>query len=672
MGTLLIAIGSFVGFIVAYHTYGRWLSNKIFNLDANAEVPSKQLQDNVDFVPTRKEVIFGHHFTSIAGTGPIVGPAIAVLWGWVPALLWVIFGSIFIGAVHDFGALVVSLRNRGQTIGEVAGRIISPRAKILFLFVLFFALTVVLAIFGLVIATIFSIYPSSVLPVWISLPIAIGVGFWVYKFNGNHWVASLIGLVVVYFCVYLGAYHFYNLKIQTDQFSLFNPIVIWTSILLVYCFVASVLPVWVLLQPRDFINSHQLLLALGLMVLGLIVACLTGQASLTESAPAVAKVDELPAGAPPIWPFLFITIACGAVSGFHCLVSSGTSSKQVENESDAKFVGYGAMLLEGALAVLVILACCAGVGMGKYDYNKEDKSYTLAMNAEGKPLTGSAAWEQRYRGETKSGERKKWKDFNLGAKVGAFIEGGANFLGALGLPIKFGVCLIAVLVAGFAATTLDTATRLQRYVIQEIGVTLKTTPVQNKYFATAIAVILGGVIAVMPGIRKADPNDQPVSQAVQDDSENLSVASSSKKTEPPAEPTKKPVYGSGGMILWPLFGATNQLLAGLAFMVTVFYLWRRNKPIWFALIPMIIMLIMPAWAMLWNMFHHSDGGMGWFWSLEKNWHLFLFGVVILGLQAWMVIEGILMWPKAKGVLEQDLPPLPQVNQNLAASAGRSC
>ena len=138
MNTLLIAIASFVGFIVAYHTYGRWLSRKIFRLDATAEVPSKQLRDDVDYVPTRKEVIFGHHFTSIAGTGPIVGPAIAVFWGWLPALLWVIFGSIFIGAVHDFSALVVSLRNRGQTVGEVAGRIIAPRAKILFLLILFF------------------------------------------------------------------------------------------------------------------------------------------------------------------------------------------------------------------------------------------------------------------------------------------------------------------------------------------------------------------------------------------------------------------------------------------------------------------------------------------------------------------------------------------------------
>ena len=159
MMTLLVAILSFVGFIVAYNTYGRWLSQRIFRTDANAVVPAVELQDDVDFVPTNRHVLFGHHFTSIAGTGPIVGPAIAVFWGWLPALLWVVLGSIFVGAVHDFGALVISLRNRGQTIGEVAGRLINPRARVLFVLILFFALTIVLAIFGLVIASIFTIYP---------------------------------------------------------------------------------------------------------------------------------------------------------------------------------------------------------------------------------------------------------------------------------------------------------------------------------------------------------------------------------------------------------------------------------------------------------------------------------------------------------------------------------
>ena len=207
MITLLVAVLSFVGFIVAYHTYGRWLARRIFGLDADALVPSQQLRDDVDFIPTKKEVIFGHHFTSIAGTGPIVGPAIAVFWGWLPALLWVVLGSIFFGAVHDFGALVVSLRNRGQTIGEVAGRLISPRARMMFLLILALALTVVLAIFGLVIATIFKLYPESVLSVWIEIPIAVAVGFWVYRKGGGLLVPSLVALGLLYLGIYVGVYY---------------------------------------------------------------------------------------------------------------------------------------------------------------------------------------------------------------------------------------------------------------------------------------------------------------------------------------------------------------------------------------------------------------------------------------------------------------------------------
>ncbi len=181
LSTLLVAVGSFFGFIVAYHTYGRWLARRVFQIDPTADVPSHQLRDEVDFVPTHRQVIFGHHFTSIAGTGPIVGPAIAVFWGWLPALLWVVFGCIFVGAVHDFGALIVSLRNRGQTVGEIAGRVINPRARILFLLILFAALTVVLAIFGMVIANIFAFYPETVLSVWIAMPLAMAIGIWTHR-----------------------------------------------------------------------------------------------------------------------------------------------------------------------------------------------------------------------------------------------------------------------------------------------------------------------------------------------------------------------------------------------------------------------------------------------------------------------------------------------------------
>ncbi|MEM6470205.1 MAG: carbon starvation CstA family protein, partial [Planctomycetota bacterium] len=206
MSTLFVAAASMVGFVIAYNTYGRWLAKRLFALSDDAAMPSETCRDDVDFVPTRKAIVFGHHFTSIAGTGPIVGPALAVFWGWLPALLWVVFGSILIGGVHDLAALVISIRNRGQTIGQAAGSLISPRAKVLFLIVLALALSIVLAVFGLVIASIFAIYPESVLSVWIAMPIAVVVGLR-YRKGGRLIGPSLVGLALLYLAVYLGAYH---------------------------------------------------------------------------------------------------------------------------------------------------------------------------------------------------------------------------------------------------------------------------------------------------------------------------------------------------------------------------------------------------------------------------------------------------------------------------------
>ena len=618
MSTLLIAALAFVGYLVAYHTYGRWLARRIFALDPNAVVPSRELCDNVDFVPTRKEVIFGHHFTSIAGTGPIVGPAIAVFWGWLPALLWVVLGSIFIGAVHDFAALVVSLRNRGQTVGEIAGRMIAPRAKILFLLILFFALTIVLAIFGLVIASIFKMYPESVFSVWIDLPIAVCVGLWVYRRRSGLLIPSIVALALVYVAIYVGVYW---LPLELPA-AWGNPVIIWTIILLIYCFIASVLPVWVLLQPRDFINSHQLVVALLILVAGLAVAGFSGKADIMAATPMVVQQDEIPDGAPPMLPFLFITVACGAISGFHCLVSSGTTSKQVACETDAQCVGYGAMLLESGLAVVVILACCAGVGMGQFDRVKVESpsgyEYRQAW-VDGEPLVGRQAWKTRY------DPSQGWSGFGLGAKVGAFVEGGANFISAVGMPLKLAMGLMAVLVACFAATTLDTATRLQRYVIQELAATARIKPLTNKYAATLLAVVCGGAMAMMDG---------------------------------PKGP------GSGGLILWPLFGAVNQLLAGLALMVTVFYLWRRGKPVWFIATPMCVLLVMPAWAMLWQMFNSQTG-----WLVQESYLLLAIGGSVVCLQIWMIVEGLLAWRRAKGVLEEALPPL---ERKAELAGGRSC
>ena len=610
MITLLIALLSGFGFLVAYHTYGRWLGSKIFRLSANAICPSERLKDGIDYVPTNKSVVFGHHFTSIAGTGPIVGPAIAIMWGWVPALLWVVLGSIFIGAVHDFGALVVSLRNNGQTVGDIAGRVLNKRVRLLFLLTLFMALTVVLAIFGLVIAAVFKQYPAAIFPCIVQIPIAVVIGVLLHRKGIDLLLPSIIALVIMYITVIYGDFGL----LKSFNASLAGwPIWTWVIVLLGYSYVASVLPVWTLLQPRDYINSLQLISALALIMFGLFAAAFSGYTPEGATGPQtlefVAPAFQMnPEGAPMIFPFLFITIACGAISGFHCLVSSGTSSKQLKSEPDARFVGYGGMLTEGFLATIVIIACGAGLGLG--------------LMKEGVLLTGEEAWQAQYSSWTAAG--------SLSSKVGAFVNGAANLLQSIGLTPNISIALMGVLVASFAGTTLDTACRLQRYVVQELASTIggkvgeKNTNkpmapfalLQNKHGATIFAIIIAtGMAAIPPG------------------GAEWSWVNA----------------GKGGLILWPLFGATNQLLAGLSFLVITFYLWRRGRTVWFLVIPMIFMLIMPIWAMTYQLFFAP----GWLIAEKPNMLLGGIGLATIALEIWMIVEAIKLFPKAKGFLEDN-------------------
>ncbi len=615
METLLIALLAGAGFIVAYHTYGRWLGQKIFRLSAETICPSHRLNDGVDYVPTSKSVVFGHHFTSIAGTGPIVGPAIAITWGWLPALLWVIFGSIFIGAVHDFGALVVSLRNNGQTVGDTAGRLINRRVRILFLCILVMALTVVLAIFGMVIANVFRAYPASIFPCLVQIPLSVAIGWLLYRKGVSLGLPSLVALVLMYVTVFMGDWgllHEFNAALAKWT------ILQWVAFLLLYAYIASVLPVWILLQPRDYINSLQLISALGLIVVGLMVAAFIGGAPV----PGVGRpplemaaplINNSPTNAPAIFPFLFITIACGAISGFHCLVSSGTSSKQLKSEPDARLVGYGSMLTEGFLATLVILACAAGIGLG-------------ISTPEGGVLTGKAAWADKY---------SDWASVGRGA-MGAFVEGSSNFLMALGIAKASAVAMMGVLVASFAGTTMDTACRLQRYVVEELvdavapagarrdgKLTGAWSLLANKHGATLLAVVAAALMAAMPV---------------------------------PGQTWSWAEAGKGGLLLWPLFGATNQVLGGLSFTVITFYLWRRKLPIWFLIPPAIFMLIMPAWAMFSQLFIGDAASPRW-WG-QPNWVLTFIALGTIVLEIWMVIEAVLLFPKVKGVLEANALDVP--------------
>ena len=468
MGSIIMMLICAIGYVIAYCTYGRYLGRKIFAVCTKNITPACEMQDNIDYVPTRREIVFGHHYASIAGTGPIVGPAIAVVWGWLPAVIWIFFGSIFMGAVHDFGVLVVSLRNRGESIGEISKRLINERVRILFSLVIFFTLWIVVSIFCLVMAVLFDLFPQSVIPIWTQIPIAVMFGYAMRRFPTRITLMSVIAVISMYIMIALGSYY----PLEMPHLFGIPPLTSWTIILLAYTYVASVMPIWKLLQPRDFINSYQLFIGLGLLCLGVFVA----------RAPLVAPAINMhPKGAPPMIPFLFVTVACGAISGFHSMVSSGTTSKQLKTEKDALAVGYGSMLVEGIMAVLVLISVSAGLGL-------------MLHTKSGDVLHGVAAWSHYY---------SSWSAVQgLGAKVGAFVKGAANLLHSLGIPYTVGTTLMGVLVASFAGTTLDTATRIQRYIINELADESNITPLKKSSWCHVCGGWFCGIVGIVAGWRK--------------------------------------------------------------------------------------------------------------------------------------------------------------------------
>jgi len=594
MSAVLLALISIVGFLLAYFLYARFLQDKIFRLRPDEKLPSQEREDGIDFVPTRRSILFSHHFVSIAGLGPIMGPAIGVIWGWLPAFLWVFFGTIFLGAAHDFGALIISLRNEGRSIGEVVRDLIGFRAGTLFMLVIFFLLALAMGVFAMVIAVLFTdFHPMAIIPVFALIPIAMLVGYMMYKRRIAPVIATIIGVVLMFGMIEVGlrypvsiyqrflprelqvqiagieksgiladtlrpgpvARYFRSagqeeaaLMIDTARV---RSVDLWIYILLIYAFFASVLPVWFLLQPRDYLNSFKLYIGLILIYAGLFIS---GPKMVAPPLHIGAK------GVPPVFPFLFIIIACGAISGFHNLVSSGTTARQLGRIRDARFIGYGGMLTEGLLAVVVIIACTATFGT-------------------------RSAWLGQY-GDFAAMNK-------LGPKLNTFIEGSGYFISQLGISKEFAIGLISVVVVAFAMTTLDSGTRLMRYNIEALGSTFKIKPLQNRYLSSLIGIVAIGYFALM------------------------------KIGGAPA-----------GLTLWELFGTTNQLLAALGLLAISVYLFEiRRRTIVFT-IPMGFMLVITLTAMVLKLIE--------FWE-KQSFPLMITGFAILLLAVWLMIEALILF-----------------------------
>lgn len=564
MNAVLLTIGVLIFYLLMYRYYHRYVARRIFGAKPGELTPAHQHFDGVDYVPTKRHVLWGHHFSSIAGAAPIVGPAIAVIWGWAPALLWVVFGSIFIGAVHDGGTLILSAKRKGKTIADITGGLINNRARNLFLGVIVFLTWTVIAVFALIIAVLFNKYPQAVIPINAEIILALVIGWWGYHKKRGLLIPSIIALTIMYGLIpvgieypisispWLGSETLKSVGLALGLPAWFGtPVMIWIFLLMIYSFIASILPVWTLLQPRDFINSHQLIVGLALMYAGFFVA-----------APVIVApaFNPSPQGAPSPWPFLFITIACGAISGFHGLVSSGTTSKQLDKMEDACSIGCGSMIGEGLLAVMAILACTAG------------------FVSEGEWLNHYASWNAAQ---------------GLIAKLSAFIQGTGHFIGSLGIPPDLAEALVVVIIISFAATTLDTATRIQRLILSEIGESLpgKKLPqlFQNRYLGSAFAVLSAFVL-----LCAADE-------------------------------------GKGGLILWPLFGATNQLIAVLGLSAVTYWLIKKQTPSLFTALPLLFLSVIVLWAIISNTLSYLHNG---------DFLLFWTQIVIIGMIIWFTVEWV--------------------------------
>ncbi len=551
MNSLVLAVIGVAMVLAGYALYSRYLGRRVYRLNASFTTPAHELRDGVDYVPTNKYVLWGHHFTSVAGAAPIVGAAVAVIWGWLPAFLWVTLGTVFFAGMHDLGALWASVRNKGQSIGTLSGRYIGARGRNLFLVVIFLLLLMVNTAFAVVIGGLLVNTPTAVIPVWGAILVALLVGQAIYRWRLNLVAVSVIGVIALYSLILVGDR---MPVVLPDTVLGLSAEAFWVLVLFLYAGVASTLPVWMLLQPRDYINGLQLFIGLAILYGSVLLA--------SPDIVAPAMNSSVPDGTPSLVPLLFVTIACGAISGFHGIVSSGTSSKQLDKETDARFVGYFGAVGEGLLALGSIIAATAGYR-------------TLAD------------WEAVY------------SAFNQGG-VAAFVEGGGTIMNAgLGIPPSLSATILATMAVLFAATTMDTGVRLQRYVVQEaldlVGKRVSTL------WATVIVLVFGLGLA-------------------------FSVSSD----------------GSGGMVIWPLFGTTNQLLAGLTLSIVAVMLLRKRRPVLPVLLPLVFVFAMSLAAAIVQV--------GTFWS-NRDWLLLALDLVIIVAALWVVLEATIAMTRARHLPE---------------------
>jgi len=524
VNSILIVIASAVLFLFGYVFYSKKIE-ALMKIDPKRKTPAYRKYDGVDYVPAKHwSVLFGHHFASIAGAAPIIGPIIAVsIWGWMPALIWVVLGTIFIGGIHDFSSLIISTRHNGTSIADIAKDAISKNAKIIFLIFLWLTLILIISVFVHICAKTFIIKPEIVVPSLGLIPIAVLVGVLLYNLKLHQPTVTILGLILLAGSMFLGK--LYPITLGG------NALQTWSVILLSYAFVASVAPVNILLQPRDYLASFLLLFGIAF-----------GYAGILLTRPDItfpAYIGWTGTKDLMLWPILFVTVACGAISGFHSVVASGTTSKQLTSEADARKIGYGAMLAEGILAVMAILVIAAAFS---------DKNVLQEVVQKGAGPVGA---------------------FGMG-----YNEVTKRFLGAFG-----GVFAIMILNA-FILTTLDTATRIGRYLTQELF------KIKNRFAATIIVVSLAGWLGL-----SGEWNE-----------------------------------------IWPIFGSANQLIAALTLIVITSWFLSRRKAVIYTLVPMVFMLATASAALILKIIEYTKTG---------NNLLLIVAIVLLALAGFVLFEAVL-------------------------------